>query len=150
MTTGTTDLTTGTDGTHGTDPTDPSQVNAPEMDTTTTEPAEVGLDQGAAEDLGLDGLRIPVAGAALAAVRSYTETTVPDVSRAERVRSVDPADFAVPTGREEEWRFTPLHRVRDLFEAAPEPAAAVTVQVVCSEMCIRDRCRSAPRTRPCG
>jgi len=137
VSTGTTDLTTGLDRTDGTDGTDPSQVNAPETDTTTTEPAEAGLDQGEAEELGLDGLRIPVAGAALAAVRSYTETTVPDVSRADRVRSVDPADFAVPTGREEEWRFTPLHRVRDLFEAAPARAGAVTVQVRTEDRAVR-------------
>ncbi|HEX6467569.1 MAG TPA: Fe-S cluster assembly protein SufD [Streptosporangiaceae bacterium] len=29
------------------------------------------------------------------------------------------ADFAVPTGREEEWRFTPLRRLRDLHKGAP-------------------------------
>ena len=29
-----------------------------------------------------------------------------------------PADFAVPTGREEEWRFTPLRRLRGLHQEA--------------------------------
>jgi Fe-S cluster assembly protein SufD len=29
------------------------------------------------------------------------------------------ADFDVPTGREEEWRFTPLRRLRDLHKGAP-------------------------------
>ena len=33
--------------------------------------------------------------------------------------SVDPADFAVPGGREEEWRFTPLRRLRGLHKDAP-------------------------------
>ena len=28
--------------------------------------------------------------------------------------SVNPDDFPVPTGREEEWRFTPLRRLRGL------------------------------------
>ena len=56
--------------------------------------------------------------AALAVVRSYTESTVPDVSRADRLRSRRVSDYAVPTGREEEWRFTPLHRVSGLFEPA--------------------------------
>jgi Fe-S cluster assembly protein SufD len=36
------------------------------------------------------------------------------VSRLHERQSYDPADFAVPTGREEEWRFTPLRRLRSL------------------------------------
>jgi Fe-S cluster assembly protein SufD len=36
------------------------------------------------------------------------ETMVPDTSRGERRRSFEVADFPVPSGREEEWRFTPL------------------------------------------
>ncbi|MEO6701853.1 MAG: Fe-S cluster assembly protein SufD [Jatrophihabitantaceae bacterium] len=34
----------------------------------------------------------------------------------ERFTSTDPADFAVPTGREEDWRFTPLRKLRPLFQ----------------------------------
>ncbi|MGL4173338.1 MAG: Fe-S cluster assembly protein SufD [Actinomycetota bacterium] len=36
---------------------------------------------------------------------------VPTQSRGERTQSFDPADFPMPTGREEEWRFTPLDRI---------------------------------------
>ena len=36
---------------------------------------------------------------------------VPDQSRAERRTSFDVADFPMPTGREEEWRFTPVDRL---------------------------------------
>jgi Fe-S cluster assembly protein SufD len=36
------------------------------------------------------------------------------VSRLHEKASYDPADFPVPTGREEEWRFTPLRRLRAL------------------------------------
>jgi Fe-S cluster assembly protein SufD len=36
------------------------------------------------------------------------------VSRLHEKASYDPADFPVPTGREEEWRFTPLRRLRGL------------------------------------
>jgi Fe-S cluster assembly protein SufD len=36
------------------------------------------------------------------------------VSRLHAVESFDPADFPVPAGREEEWRFTPLRRLRKL------------------------------------
>ena len=43
--------------------------------------------------------------------------------------SQDPADFAVPTGREEEWRFTPLRRLRGLHSDAPLGSAGVTVSV---------------------
>jgi Fe-S cluster assembly protein SufD len=44
--------------------------------------------------------------------------------------SYDPADFAVPGGREEEWRFTPLRRLRGLHtDSPPAPAGKVTVEV---------------------
>jgi len=36
--------------------------------------------------------------------------------RAERFTSRNPDEFGVPTGREEEWRFTPLARMRDLLQ----------------------------------
>jgi len=52
------------------------------------------------------------------------------VTRLHERRSYDPADFAVPAGREEEWRFTPLRRLRGLHTDAPAaPAAKVTVEV---------------------
>ena len=34
----------------------------------------------------------------------------------ERFTSREPADFAVPTGREEDWRFSPVRRLRPLFQ----------------------------------
>src|SRR6266566_3808706 len=40
------------------------------------------------------------------------------VSRLHAVESFDPADFPVPAGREEEWRFTPLRRLRKLHADA--------------------------------
>jgi Fe-S cluster assembly protein SufD len=42
--------------------------------------------------------------------------------------SVDPDDFAVPAGREEEWRFTPLNRLRGLHKDAAF-TGSVTVEV---------------------
>jgi len=42
--------------------------------------------------------------------------------RPRRVRSRDAADFPPPTGREEEWRFTPLDRLRVLLDAGPSDA----------------------------
>jgi len=38
-------------------------------------------------------------------------------SPAERFTSRNPDDFAVPKGREEDWRFTPLRKLRPLFQA---------------------------------
>jgi Fe-S cluster assembly protein SufD len=40
---------------------------------------------------------------------------VPEQSRGDRVASYDVAAFGVPTGREEEWRFTPLDRLGGLL-----------------------------------
>ena len=42
--------------------------------------------------------------------------------RPERLTSRDPDAFGVPTGREEEWRFTPLDRLRVLLDGAPGDA----------------------------
>ena len=44
-------------------------------------------------------------------------TLVPPKTRAQAVRSFDVADFPALTGREEEWRFTPLKRLRGLDSA---------------------------------
>jgi Fe-S cluster assembly protein SufD len=41
------------------------------------------------------------------------------VSRLHERQSYDPADFPVPGGREEEWRFTPLRRLRGLHTDGP-------------------------------
>ena len=37
-------------------------------------------------------------------------------SRADRPTSFDLDDIPIPTGREEDWRFTPTRRIRDLFD----------------------------------
>ncbi len=51
-------------------------------------------------------------------------------SRADRPTSFDLDAIAVPTGREEDWRFTPMKRVRDLFDPAgySEMDAVATVR----------------------
>jgi Fe-S cluster assembly protein SufD len=54
---------------------------------------------------------------------------VPDQSRAERRTSFDVADFVVPTGREEDWRFTPLDRIRDLHAGAVASGPQADVEV---------------------
>jgi Fe-S cluster assembly protein SufD len=49
----------------------------------------------------------------MSVLQGAVESTAP-VSRLHERQSYDPADFGVPTGREEEWRFTPLRRLRGL------------------------------------
>jgi Fe-S cluster assembly protein SufD len=67
--------------------------------------------------------------------------------------SANPDDFAVPTGREEEWRFTPLNRLRSLHKDAAF-AGAVTVaveaapEVTVDKLDLSERGRLAPSVLP--
>ncbi len=53
---------------------------------------------------------------------------VPDQSRADRPTSFDVADFPLPTGREEDWRFTPMDRLGALLTEGGSDDGAVTVE----------------------
>lgn len=44
---------------------------------------------------------------------------VPVQTRSERPHSFEPADFGVPTGREVNWKHTPVAQLKPLFETAP-------------------------------
>jgi Fe-S cluster assembly protein SufD len=57
-------------------------------------------------------------GSVAVGVKPSTPRSPADV-RPERVRSADPEVFGPPTGREEEWRFTPLERLRVLLDGRP-------------------------------
>ncbi|GAB4086236.1 Fe-S cluster assembly protein SufD [Myceligenerans cantabricum] len=48
----------------------------------------------------------------------------PQGSRAERLTSFSPDDIPVPTGREEEWRFSPVARIQPLFDGGLATAGA--------------------------
>jgi Fe-S cluster assembly protein SufD len=50
----------------------------------------------------------------------------PRVSRLHEHQSYELADFPVPTGREEEWRFTPLRRLRGLHTDSPSAGGKVS------------------------
>ncbi|TDN93093.1 iron-regulated ABC transporter permease protein SufD [Microbacterium sp. BK668] len=54
---------------------------------------------------------------------------VPVQTRSERPSSFDPADFAVPTGREVNWRYTPIDRLAPLFQDAAGPSDVMQVDV---------------------
>ncbi|GAA3727417.1 Fe-S cluster assembly protein SufD [Salinactinospora qingdaonensis] len=58
------------------------------------------------------------------------------ISRVDVHGSFDPADFPKPTGREEEWRFTPLRRLRGLHDRTASSAderGAVSVETTAPE-----------------
>jgi Fe-S cluster assembly protein SufD len=76
------------------------------------------------------------AGAQLAGPGTGRETAVeqPTDARCEAVESYDVNDFPVPGGREENWRFTPLHRLRGLHDGTAEATGAgVRVEVSAPE-----------------
>jgi len=67
--------------------------------------------------------------------------------------SVNPDDFPVPAGREEEWRFTPLNRLRGLHSGTPfDGAVTVTVdaapEVTVDKLDLSERGRLAPSVLP--
>jgi Fe-S cluster assembly protein SufD len=63
----------------------------------------------------------------MTALQGGVESTAP-VSRLHEHQSFSLDDFPVPTGREEEWRFTPLRRLRGLHNS-PVTGGKVTVGV---------------------
>lgn len=54
---------------------------------------------------------------------------VKPVSTLSEKASYDVADFAVPTGREEEWRFTPLRRLRGLHDGSAVADGKIVLEV---------------------
>lgn len=58
-------------------------------------------------------------------------------SRAERLTSFDVADFPLPTGREEEWRFSPVRGLANLLSDAATDGAAATFSVEAPEGYVR-------------
>ncbi|MFH5822660.1 Fe-S cluster assembly protein SufD [Georgenia sp. AZ-5] len=49
------------------------------------------------------------------AAHTHGGGSVPEASRADRATSFELTDFPVPTGREEDWRFSPVDRLQRLF-----------------------------------
>jgi Fe-S cluster assembly protein SufD len=72
-----------------------------------------GSSTAAAVSVAKPGAGSPLAGPGTG--RTHSEVLA---SRGERPTSYDPADFAALTGREEDWRFTPLKRLAKLHDGA--------------------------------
>ncbi|MGH3452374.1 MAG: SufB/SufD family protein, partial [Haloechinothrix sp.] len=58
-----------------------------------------------------------------------TTTVVPAASRAERFSGYDVEAFEVPGGREENWRFTPMKRLRGLHNGSAVADGKVTLDI---------------------
>lgn len=88
-----------------------------------------------AEGLSTDHSRAVADGA-----HTHGVAAVPEASRAARRTSFDVADFPVPTGREEEWRFAPVDRLAPLFAAATDGVltghGVLTTVVEAPEACV--------------
>mgnify|MGYP006271037233 CR=1 FL=1 len=63
----------------------------------------------------------------MSAVKEHEVSLVPATDHSPSIVSLDVADFPVPTGREEEWRFTPLKRLGGLHEAQVPAGSALNV-----------------------
>ena len=79
-----------------------------------------------------DTAKSRLAAAPLPGERAHTDSVaafVPDQSRAERTTSYDLADFPIPGGREEDWRFAPVDRLGALFQVEPTDESRLTVDI---------------------
>jgi len=69
------------------------------------------------------------------------------VSSLHSAGSANPDDFAVPAGREEEWRFTPLNRLRGLHKDAVLGSSGVTVAVEAAPELVVEKAELSERRR---
>jgi Fe-S cluster assembly protein SufD len=91
------------------------------------------------------------AGSPLAGPGTGRAVSQPVDARTERRASYDVADFPVPTGREEEWRFTPLDRLRGLHDGSAVADGKVTVEVdAAPEVAVETVGRDHPRVGAWG
>ncbi|MDP9792138.1 Fe-S cluster assembly protein SufD [Catenuloplanes nepalensis] len=61
------------------------------------------------------------------------ETIAPPKTKSQALRSYDVADFPALTGLEEDWRFTPLKRLRGLAESVEATSGGVTVALAATD-----------------
>jgi len=75
----------------------------------------------------------------------------PADARVSAAPSYDVADFPVPHGREEEWRFTPLERLRGLHDGTAEATGALRVEVTAPDgVTVQTVDRTDPRVGRAG
>ncbi len=69
----------------------------------------------------------------MSAVTEHEVSLVPPADHSPTIISLDVTDFPVPTGREEEWRFTPLKRLGGLHEAVTPSGSALAIEAVVTD-----------------
>jgi Fe-S cluster assembly protein SufD len=75
----------------------------------------------------------------------------PTDARVSAAPSYDVADFPVPNGREEEWRFTPLERLRGLHDGTAEATGSLRVDVTAPDsVTVQTVDRDDPRVGKAG
>ncbi|MEW1864096.1 Fe-S cluster assembly protein SufD [Streptomyces sp. NBC_00669] len=78
-------------------------------------------------------------------------TEQPADARVSAAPSYDVADFPVPNGREEEWRFTPLARLRGLHDGTAEATGSLRVEVTAPDgVVVQTVDRTDPRVGKAG
>lgn len=65
----------------------------------------------------------------MSAVTEHEVQLVPPTDHSPAIRSLDPVDFPTPTSRDEEFRFTPMGRLRDLHTGAVEASGSMAIAV---------------------
>ncbi|CAN5316502.1 Fe-S cluster assembly protein SufD [soil metagenome] len=114
------------------------------MTSTTTDFDEA---TGAPRGLSTDHSRAVTEGA-----HQHGRGGTPQSSRADRVSSFDLAQFPVPNGREEEWRFAPVDRLAPLFDAELTGPKVITTVIEAPEVTVevvdRDDVRLGQAGRP--
>ncbi|GAA1348675.1 Fe-S cluster assembly protein SufD [Falsarthrobacter nasiphocae] len=93
--------------------------------TSESKTVDTGEGRVAIEGMDLEGEHLATDGGGTEqhGARAHSDgrgVTKPEGSRGERATSFDIADFPIPGGREEEWRFTPVERLGALFAADAE------------------------------
>lgn len=69
----------------------------------------------------------------MSAVTEHEVSLVPPADHSPTIISLDVTDFPVPTGREEEWRFTPLKRLGGLHEAVTPSGSALAIEAAVTD-----------------
>ncbi|OON74729.1 Fe-S cluster assembly protein SufD [Streptomyces tsukubensis] len=91
----------------------------------------------------------PVGSTTAGSIAVAAESTV--ATRMSAPPSFDVADFPVPHGREEEWRFTPLERLRGLHDGTAVGGGSVRVEVTAPEGVTQETVdRADPRVGKAG
>ena len=96
---------------------------------TLTEPAASPTDNGTSDVTTVAPQAVPAQHGLAAHSHVGGRTTGKPASHLHGIGSADPADHPVPSGKEENWRFTPLHRLRHLHEDETPGDGSVSVHV---------------------